>query len=189
MTKEQERGRGQGQGRRQGRGLCRSKYLPTNIFEDFFSGNLDATFRTLFNEVCADRKRVLDVFDNSTRYPKADARETSTGYEIDLAVPGCVKEDVEIVFENQLLTVKYEKTNQKKSGDKLLFNELRHSSWSRGWTISAEIKEEEISASLINGILTVVVPFKQLQVEEESKPRKILIRESKKCTCETKKKQ
>jgi len=149
----------------------------TNPFDDFFTSDLSATFRSLMNDVFADRSKVFDVFDNSARYPKADARQTETGFEIDLAVPGCEKGEVDVLFEDGVLTVKHEKTekNKSKEGEKVLFNELRHSSWRRAWQIPQEVKEEEISASLKNGILTVSVPLAQPQVEEKPQPRKIAI--------------
>lgn len=148
-----------------------------SIFDDFFTPNLDATFRSLWNDAFSDQSRIYDVFDKSAKYPKADARQTDKGLEIDLAVPGCEKNDVDILFENGVLTVKHEKTTQEKSQDenKVLFNELRRSSWNRAWTVSDEVIEEEISASLKNGILTISIPLAKPQVEEKPKPRKISI--------------
>lgn len=156
---------------------CKVTPMTKSILDELFAPNLDATLKTLWNEAFADRSRIFDVFDNSARYPKADAKLTESGIEIDLAVPGHKKEEVEILFEEGVLTVKYKKIKEKRSKEviKVLFNELRHSSWSRAWTIIGEIKEEEITATLKNGILTVLVPYLEPQVEQKPKPRKISI--------------
>ncbi len=150
--------------------------IPHNLFDDFMTGNLDATFRRLWNDAFADKNKIIDVFDNSVKYPKADAKETPTGIEIDLAVPGCEKEDIDIIFEENTITIKHEKTTPKETQDsRILFNELRHSSWSRSWTINSDVKEEEISATLKNGILTVSVPLVKPEIQCKSSPRKINI--------------
>jgi HSP20 family protein len=47
-----------------------------------------------------------------------------------------------------------------KNDGKMLLNELRHSSFRRAWTLGAEIKEEDIKASMEDGILKIFVPFK-----------------------------
>ncbi len=147
-----------------------------NVFDDFISNNIDATFRRLWNDAFADKNKIVDLFDNSVKYPKADARETSKGIEIDLAVPGCNKEDINITFNDGIITVQNKTiTKEAHNTSKMLFNELRHSTWSRSWSVNGDVKEEEISASLKNGILTVSVPLIKPEIESKSTTRVISI--------------
>ena len=116
---------------------CPSTPVLRNIFDNIFISDLNEIFKPLWNDISTDREKIFDVFNNSAKYPKVEARQTDKGLELDLAVPGCEKGDINILFEDGILTVKYEKTDQKKSqnGARVLFNELRRSSWNRAWTV------------------------------------------------------
>jgi len=163
------------------RSLTRRNSALPSLFNSSFKGldsmlvDVDEMFRSIFNE----RSRAFDVFQNTSRYPKTDIKETDTGLVFSLAVPGCDEKNVEILFDKGNLTIKYDKTENKEEKDSegtVLLNELRHSSFERGWQIPKKVKEEEISASMKNGILEVSVPYVDPPKIETKEAKKIEIK-------------
>ena len=143
----------------------RDSNSPT-LFDDSFFGSVNETFRTITNELFSDKGRVFDIFKNQSQYPKTDITETVDGLKFEMAVPGCEKGDVEILLENGNLSVKYDKVSKKetKEEEKTLRSELRRSSFRRSWKIDVEreVKEDAISATMENGLLTIHVPYKEV---------------------------
>jgi HSP20 family protein len=155
------------------RSLIKQSSCPT-LFDEPFFGTVNATFRALANDLFSDRGRVLDVFKNQSQYPKTDITETVDGLKFEMAVPGCEKGDVEILLEDGILSVKYDKVSKQetKEEEKTLRSELRRSSFRRSWKIDLEreIKDDAISATMENGILTIHVPYKEIpKVETNTK--------------------
>lgn len=146
------------------------------FFEEPFFDTMNETFKVLTSDWFSDRSKVSDAFKNQVQYPKTDVLETPEGYKFFIAVPGCEKGDVDVALEKGILSVKYDKASKKHVVEegKLVRNELRHSSFQRAWTIDHEIKEEEIKASMENGILTIFVPFK-IPEKVEIKAKKITV--------------
>ena len=89
-------------------------------------------------------------------YPPYNIRKAGKDkYAIELAVAGFNKNDVEIEYEDKLLTVKTKKVNKtiQKDGDEILHRGISQRSFSRSFTIADDVKVS--GAELKDGLLTI----------------------------------
>jgi len=109
--------------------------------------------------------------------PKMNISETDKAYEMELCVPGLKKEDLSISIdtENQLV-VEMTKENKKeeKEGRKWLRREFSSTQFKQVFTLPENVKREQISAKVENGILTVELP-KFTEDEKKALAQKITI--------------
>jgi HSP20 family protein len=103
--------------------------------------------------------------------PALDLSETEDAYLVEAAVPGLKPEDLDITFENNVLTIKGE-TRQESEDKQRSFHriERRYGSFQRTIALPTTVKTDAIQASLENGILRLEIPK-----AEEVKPRKISV--------------
>jgi HSP20 family protein len=98
----------------------------------------------------------------SPALPAVNIFETSDAYHLELNVPGRNKEDFKVNFENGLLTISYEKTEDKQSDDfKTVRREFGFNSFSRSFHIDEKINAENIQAKYENGLLKFWLPKKE----------------------------
>jgi HSP20 family protein len=111
-------------------------------------------------------------YDNSFR-PKADIYSNEQNIYVELEVPGLKKEDLKISLKDYVLTVSGEKKNQNKDDRELNYykSERSFGVFSRNFTLSKEVDQENIQASYENGILRIVVnkQLKEQKLEKEIK--------------------
>ena len=92
--------------------------------------------------------------------------ETENDYLIEISAPGLKKDDINIELENDLLKISSEIEDKKEENNNGYYRrEFYKSSFSRSFTIPKNVKKEEITASMDNGILTLSIP----KVKEEEK--------------------
>ena len=91
-----------------------------------------------------------------SNYPPYNIRKVGNDkYAIEVAIAGFNKEDVEVEYEDNLLTVKtkqFEKSEQKE-GDELIHRGISQRSFARSFTIADDVKVN--SAELKDGLLTI----------------------------------
>ena len=88
-------------------------------------------------------------------------------------LPGMAEEDVRLEIENNILTIRGEKREEREEGDdKRNFHvwERRYGSFQRAFTLPKSVTLDEIKADFDNGILTVRMPK---AVEAKSRAIKI----------------
>ncbi|TRM58629.1 HSP20-like chaperone [Schizophyllum amplum] len=74
-------------------------------------------------------------------------------------LPGVKKEDVQIEFHNGRLTVGAEsRISEERKGEGYAIRERRFGKWSRTLQLPTGTKDEDIKASMENGVLTVTFP-------------------------------
>lgn len=109
--------------------------------------------------------------------PKMNISETDKAYEMELCVPGLKKEDLSISIdtENQLV-VEMTKENKKEEKEerKWLRREFSSTQFKQVFTLPENVKREQISAKVENGILTVELP-KFAEDEKKALAHKITI--------------
>ena len=91
-----------------------------------------------------------------SNYPPYNIRKTDKDkYAIELAVAGFNKDDVEVEFEDNLLTVKTKKVNKtvEKNGNEIIHKGISQRSFSKSFTIADDVKVN--SAELKDGLLTI----------------------------------
>ncbi len=118
---------------------CRNNsYLPYDLLQDFFSDEAPLTMRS-------------DIYEDGNEYA------------IDVELPGIKKEDVNIEYKNEYLTVSVSHKEEKKD-KKYALKERTYMSGSRSYRIG-EVDEKTISANFENGILAIRFPKEQPKVE------------------------
>jgi len=110
-----------------------------------------------------------DLVSGSWAVP-VDVAESQEQIIVRAEVPGLKQEEIEIEFENGLLTIRGERALQKEETLTWHRVERTYGKFSRSFTLPRTVDPERISASYRDGILEITVPKK-----EEAKPKQIRI--------------
>ena len=124
-----------------------------------------------------------DIFDNdfmprtSSTAPAINVKESDKAYTVELAAPGMQKEDFNVHINDEgNLIVKMEHKSEQKEEDKntrYLRREFSYTKFEQTLILPDDVKKEEISAHVDNGVLTVELP--KIQKEENKVSRQITI--------------
>jgi molecular chaperone IbpA len=104
-------------------------------------------------------------------YPPYNIRKAGKDkYAIELAVAGFNKNDVEIEYEDKLLTVRTKKVDKtvEKDGNEIIHRGISQRSFSRTFTIADDVKVND--ADLKDGLLTIVCE----KIVPEQKKKKLI---------------
>jgi HSP20 family protein len=101
------------------------------------------------------------VTTGTTFRPAVDIAETEAGYTIYADVPGANKDNVDVTFENGVVTLKATAAaSSEQNQDGLIHREFRRASYERSFRIGDDVDAEAIGAEIANGVLTVSLPRK-----------------------------
>ena len=104
---------------------------------------------------------------------KTDVRETDTGYEVDIDLPGFKKDEINAHLENGYLTISAAKGLDKEEKDekkgKYIRKERYAGSMSRSFYVGEDITESDVKAKYEDGILRLSVPKKEPKKVETKK--------------------
>ena len=117
------------------------------IFDPFFDGFF--RFPSFKNEIKEMEKLM-----------KTDVRESETGYELEIEMPGYEKTDINIELNNGYLTVtanKCTKTEETDKKENYIRRERYCGNCARSFYVG-DVSEEDISASLDKGLLNIHIP-------------------------------
>ena len=100
---------------------------------------------------------------------RTDVSETEQAYNLEIDLPGFKKEDIKIKFDEGMLTISAEKSEDveeredkngkpRKNGSRLIRKERHFGSMSRSWYVGDDIKKEDIKAAYKDGVLSLTVP-------------------------------
>jgi HSP20 family protein len=104
-------------------------------------------------------------------YPLVNAYDSTDSITVVAKVPGVSKDSISILFENGTLTIKGTKNKISfTDNDTVLLNERVGGDFEKTLKIPVKIKDSTISATLVNGVLTIVLPK-----SDEVKPKTITI--------------
>jgi HSP20 family protein len=108
--------------------------------------------------------------------PAINAREHKEDYEIEIAVPGHDKNDIQVFVDDGRLIISSKNQEQHESDEEgYLHREFFYSTFTRSITLPKDVDDEHISATCKNGILHVHLP-RQAMAEENEAVRNIPIR-------------
>ena len=97
-----------------------------------------------------------------TNTPASNITETAEAYHIDMNVPGRNKEEFTMQVENGLLTIRYEKKEEKVEKEvKTIRKEFAFQSFKRSFSLDDKIDTAGIQAKYENGVLHIVLPKKE----------------------------
>jgi HSP20 family protein len=102
--------------------------------------------------------------------PNADIYETEDALVVVMEVPGVEKKDLQIGLENDVLRIEGRIDFSKYDGLDPLYTEYNVGHYSRAFTLSNKIDQQQISAELEHGVLRLT-----LKKSQEAKPRRIAI--------------
>ena len=96
--------------------------------------------------------------------PEADIRETATGIELHLDVPGIKPENIDVQVEGNVLTVKGLRADNTANaeGETWVRRERRFGEMSRSFTLADTLDGTKPDAKYKNGVLTVTIPKKEV---------------------------
>ena len=103
--------------------------------------------------------------------PPLNVWEEGDTLKVDVEIPGVKLEDVEVSFDKGELTIKGEKKLVIQESATLHRRERLAGTFTRTMTVPWEIKADQVSADLKDGILTVTLPK-----AEAAKPRKVSVK-------------
>ena len=136
-----------------------------NLFDEFF----DDDFMRFWGRNPLYGKHAKNLM-------KTDVRETDTGYEVDIDLPGFKKDEISVELKDGYLTVSAAKGLDKDEEDRkgrYIRQERYAGACSRSFYVGDQITEKDISAKFEDGILKIHLPKAAPQLPEQ--PNRILI--------------
>ena len=103
---------------------------------------------------------------------KTDVKETDTGYEVDIDLPGFKKDEINAQLDNGYLTISATKGLDKDEKDKkgkYIRKERYAGAMSRSFYVGEGVTQEDIKAKYEDGILRLSVPKKEAKAVENKK--------------------
>lgn len=103
---------------------------------------------------------------------KTDVKETDTGYEVDIDLPGFKKGEINAQLDNGYLTISAAKGLDKDEKDKkgkYIRKERYAGAMSRSFYVGEGVTQEDIKAKYEDGILRLSVPKKEAKAVENKK--------------------
>jgi HSP20 family protein len=138
---------------------------------DLFRSRLDRLFDQAFNEFLTPEART-GVSSTLDWMPAVDIKESDEALTLYAEIPGLSKDDVSITLEKNVLTIsgerKFEKDVEKENFHRI---ERAYGSFSRSFSLPANVQTDKVDASFGDGVLTVILPK-----SEGAKPRQIEIK-------------
>ena len=134
-----------------------------NLFDEFFG-------RPFAEDFFSPRRR-------ESGYPvknlmKTDVKEVEGGYEMEVELPGCRKEDVNLNLRDGYLTISAVRNgshDEKDADGRFIRQERYRGAYSRGFYVG-DIQPQEVSARFEDGILKLTLPKRDArQIEQPSR--------------------
>ena len=141
--------------------------LPTifgeNLFDDFMDDAFERNFFGGRNPLYGKHSKNL---------MKTDVKETETGYELDIDLPGFKKDEISAHLEDGYLTVSAAKgvdKDEKDNEGRYTRRERYSGSMTRSFYVGNAVTEEDIKAKYEDGILSLSIPKKDPKAVEAKK--------------------
>lgn len=141
--------------------------LPTifgeNLFDDFMDDAFERNFFGGRNPLYGKHSKNL---------MKTDVKETETGYELDIDLPGFKKDEISAHLEDGYLTVSAAKgvdKDEKDNEGRYIRRERYSGSMTRSFYVGRAVTEEDIKAKYEDGILSLSIPKKDPKAVEAKK--------------------
>ena len=106
---------------------------------------------------------------NCAKQPATNIFETEKDFKLEMLLPGFAKEDVQINYHKNLLTIKVDKEQQKENEQeefKFEHREFGKFNFEKNFKIPNSVNIESVDAKFENGILSIVLPKKEEALEK-----------------------
>lgn len=125
------------------------------LFDRFSGGFSMAPFSRMFGTELAPRYESSFSF----TVPAVDVAENGTSYKITAELPGLTEKDIEVKMEEEILTLKGEKRQDREEKDENYhLCERAYGRFERSFRLPAGVERDEITAEFTKGVLTITVP-------------------------------
>lgn len=127
-----------------------------NLVDELFSNFLRNDYHENYLENCGNQ-------------PATNVFETEKDFRIELLLPGFPKEDVQINYHKNLLTIKVDKEeakDEKEEEFKYAHREFGSFNFEKNFKVPNTVDAENISAKFENGVLHLVLPKKEEAVDK-----------------------
>lgn len=116
--------------------------FPDTAFDNFFNGLLQPSPVT------------------QIKLPKVDIEDTEKAYIVTADIPGAKKEDINISYDNEVLSIasNHSEENEEKDDEKHFIRKERYTSSFNRQFIIRNIQKDGIEANFENGVLTITLP-------------------------------
>jgi len=127
----------------------------------------------VFDEAFRDfgTSAVFGRFPSFSGWPTLEVSETDGEIKITAEVPGLEEKDIEVLLQDNVLTLRGEKKAETEDKDRQ-FSERYYGRFERRIPIQVEVDEDKVNASFKNGLLTVTMPKTQ---QAQAKAKRIAI--------------
>lgn len=133
-----------------------------------------------FRELAGLQGAISKLFDDNLSYFKmpegtvnqlafpVDIKDTPEAVLIKAELPGMKKEDIKIIFNDNILTIQAERSKEvNEEGANYVRTERSYGSFSRSFTVDVPVKQGEAKASYQEGVLEVTLPKEKVLQKEE----------------------
>jgi HSP20 family protein len=106
---------------------------------------------------------------NCAKQPATNVFETEKDFKLEILLPGFAKEDVQINYHKNLLTIKVDKEQKEENADKAFkyaHREFGNFNFEKQFKIPNSVNIETVDAKFENGILNIVLPKKEEALEK-----------------------
>lgn len=130
-----------------------------------FARSLDRLFDDTFERYFGTRQQEGGDAAAAQRVPALDVAESDKAYTVTAELPGVTKDDVKVSIDGRRVTIQAQtnKTKEKKDGERVVYSERSSSSYSRTFTLPAEVDQEASQAKLEHGVLTLTLVKRSAQ--------------------------
>ena len=119
--------------------------------------NLDRDLNKMFNDLFGTPVPTKEEAVNWQ--PRADVSENEALYRVHLDLPGMTKENINISFQDEILTVQGERVEHEKvEGTQYYRSERMYGKFSRTFRLPKPVQADQIKATFENGVLSIEVP-------------------------------
>ncbi len=133
---------------------------------------IEGMFDRYSRAVGSPRTGGQDVIATGDWIPQVDIAETDKEFVIKAEIPEVKKEDIKVTVDNDVLTIKGERKQEKEEkGKKFHQVERYYGSFTRSFTLPGNVDGTKIQASFKDGMLNL-----KIQKTEETKPKVIEVK-------------
>ena len=120
---------------------------------------------------------IKSFYKKVTATPAINVIETAEEYDMEMAVPGLCKEDLNVQIDENCLNISMEKkteTEHKIEKKNYLRREFSTQQFYRSFELPDNVEKDKITAKVENGVLRIVLP-KSAMMEKKAQPKEIAI--------------
>lgn len=142
-------------------------------FEDVFSNAIENLVRDFSEPSFFKDVSMFEDIQAKSNFPKINVSETEDKYEVDIAVAGFSKDDVNLELKNNTLVITAEKKDESEDSQdkKYLCREISYRSFSRAVRFPHKIVNDSANADYNEGVIKVTVD--KINAEEKDGSFKI----------------